>query len=180
MARIVRNHRLDSRTARALLPKRHAPYWHALTRGRALGYRKGAKGGVWFAKYRTADGKREQLLLGVADDAFDSETSDVLSFAAAQVKARDWFEALDRDAGRRRPRYTVEEALDDYLENFAGKSLDKTRLCRRAVRSARVQECAGERSHHRATARVSGEDRVAPFRVPCEQEGHRQGAAASR
>jgi integrase len=127
MARIVRNQRLDSRSARALLPKRHAPYWHTLTRGRALGYRKGSKGSVWLAKYRTADGKREQLLLGPTDDAFDGETSDVLSFAAAQTKARDWFEALDRDAGRRRPRYTVEDALDDYIANFSGKSLDKTR-----------------------------------------------------
>ncbi|WP_343518460.1 hypothetical protein [Sphingomonas sp.] len=80
MARIVRNQRLDSRSARALLPMRHAPYWHALTRGRALGYRKGSKGGTWIAKYRTADGKREQLLLGAADDAFNGETSDVLRF----------------------------------------------------------------------------------------------------
>src|SRR3546814_4895083 len=75
MARTIRNQRLDSRTARAVLAIRHAPYWHALTRGRALGYRKGAKGGAWLAKYRTADGKREQVLLGPADDAFDSETS---------------------------------------------------------------------------------------------------------
>lgn len=127
MARTIRNHRLDSRNARALLARRHAPYWHALTRGRALGYRKGAKGGVWLAKYRTADGGREQFLLGPADDAFDSDTSDVLSFAIAQAKAREWFELLDRNAGRRPGRYTVEDALDEYIENFAGKSLEKTR-----------------------------------------------------
>lgn len=150
MARIVRNQRLDSRSARALLPMRHAPYWHALTRGRALGYRKGSKGGTWIAKYRTADGKREQLLLGAADDAFDGETSDVLSFAAAQAKARDWFEALDRDAGRRRPRYTVEDALDDYIENFTGKSLDKTRyvidrLVRPEFRNVQVSDLTTER-----------------------------------
>lgn len=150
MARIVRNQRLDSRSARALLPKRHAPYWHALTRGRALGYRKGAKGGIWLAKYRTADGKREQLLLGAADDAFDGETSDVLTFAAAQAKARDWFEALDRDAGRRRPRYTVKDALDDYIANFSGKSLDKTRyvidrLVRPEFRNVQVSDLTTER-----------------------------------
>lgn len=127
MARIIRNNRLDSRTARAQLARRHAPYWHALTRGRALGYRKGTKGGIWLAKYRTADGKREHIQLGAADDAFDAETSDVLSFATAQAKAREWFETLDRDAGRRPRRYTVENALDDYLEHFTGKSLDKTR-----------------------------------------------------
>lgn len=150
MARIIRNQRLDSRSARALLPKRHAPYWHPLTRGRALGYRKGAKGGIWLAKYRTADGKREQLLLGAADDAFDAETSDVLSFATAQAKARDWFEALDRDAGRRRPRYTVENALDDYIANFSGKSLDKTRyvidrLVRPEFKNVQVRDLTTER-----------------------------------
>src|SRR3546814_11896943 len=126
MARTIRNHRLDSRTARAVLAIRHAPYWHALTRGRALGYRKGAKGGAWLAKYRTADGKREQVLLGPADDAFDSETSDVLSFAAAQTKARAWFETLDRNSGRRPGRYTVEDALDEHIDNFTGKYLEKT------------------------------------------------------
>ncbi|WHU03658.1 site-specific integrase [Sphingomonas sp. NIBR02145] len=150
MARIVRNQRLDSRSARALLARRHAPYWHPLTRGRALGYRKGAKGGIWLAKYRTADGKREQLLLGAADDAFDGETSDVLTFAAAQAKARDWFEALDRDAGRRRPRYTVEDALDDYIANFSGKSLDKTRyvidrLVRPEFKNVQVSDLTTER-----------------------------------
>jgi integrase len=127
MARIVRNHRLDSRTARAQLAQRAAPYWQILIRGRALGYRKGANGGVWLAKYRTSDGARQQVLLGPADDAFDGETSDVLGFAAAQAKARAWFETLDRNSGRRPGRYTVDDALTEYIDNFTGKSLDKTR-----------------------------------------------------
>lgn len=65
-------------------------------------------------------------MLGPADDAFDSETSEVLNFAAAQAKARGSFETLDRDAGRR-PRYAVDSALDDYLPDFSSKSLDKSR-----------------------------------------------------
>src|SRR3546814_18088367 len=113
MARTIRNHRLDSRTARAVLAIRHAPYWHALTRGRALGYRKGAKGGAWLAKYRTADGKREQELLGPADAAFDSATSAVRSFAAPQTKARERFVTPDRNSGRRARRATDENAHDD-------------------------------------------------------------------
>ena len=93
---------------------------------------------------------RRQLLLGAADDAFDGETSDVLTFAAAQAKARDWFEALDRDAGRRRPRYTVEDALDDYIANFSGKSLDKTRyvidrLVRPEFKNVQVSDLTTER-----------------------------------
>lgn len=110
----------------------------------------GIEGGVWIAKCRTGDGKREQLILGPADDAFDGETSAVLSFAAAQTMAREWFEALDRDAGRRRPRYTVEDALDDYLANFSGKSFDKTRyvidrLVRPEFKGVQVSDLTTER-----------------------------------
>jgi integrase len=127
MARTIRHVRLDSRTARLQLSKRSAPYWVTLTRGRALGYRKGANGGTWLARYRAPTGERAQLALGAADDALDADTADVLSFSAAQSKARDWFAQLDRNAGRRPARYTVGDALDDYLHNFTGKSVDKTR-----------------------------------------------------
>jgi integrase len=127
MARTIRYAKIDSRTARAQLPMRNNPYWHPLARGRALGYRKGGKGGSWVAKYRAEDGERAQVLLGPADDALDGETSAVLSFSAAQAAARQWFELLDRNAGRRREAYTVGQALDEYLANFTGKSLEKTR-----------------------------------------------------
>lgn len=127
MARTIRHVRLESRTARLQLAKRSAPYWVTLTRGRALGYRKGANGGTWLARYRASTGERAQLALGAADDALDADIVDVLSFSAAQSKARDWFAELDRNAGRRPARYTVGDTLDDYLHNFTGKSVDKTR-----------------------------------------------------
>jgi integrase len=127
VARTIRHAKLDSRTARAQLAIRGNPYWHPLARGRALGYRKGRKGGTWVAKYRAADGGRAETLLGPADDALDADTSAVLTFAAAQAAARDWFALLDRNAGRRPDPYTVGRALDDYLANFTGKSLEKTR-----------------------------------------------------
>ena len=127
MARTIRHAKIDSRTARAQLPVRNNPYWHSLARGRALGYRKGGKGGSWVAKYRSDDGQRAQVLLGPADDALDADTSAVLTFAAAQAAARDWFARLDRNSGRRPDPYTVGKALDDYLANFTGKSLGKTR-----------------------------------------------------
>jgi integrase len=127
MARTIRHNKIDSRTARAQLGVRNNPYWHSLARGRALGYRKGRKGGTWIAKYRAANGTRAERLLGPADDALDAETSDVLTFATAQAAARDWFALLDRNAGRRPDPYTVGQALDDYLAAFTGKSLAKTR-----------------------------------------------------
>jgi integrase len=127
MARTIRHSKLDSRTSRAQLPVRNNPYWQAITRGRALGYRKGGKGGTWIAKYRSDDGARAQTLLGPADDALDAETAAVMTFAQAQAAARNWFALLDKNAGRRPEPYTVGQALNDYLANFSGKSLQKTR-----------------------------------------------------
>lgn len=127
MARSIRHAKIDSRTAPAQLAARSNPYWHALARGRALGYRKGRKGGNWVAKYRSNDGARAETLLGPADDALDADTSAVLTFSEAQAAAREWFALLDRNAGRRPEPYTVGQALNDYLENFTGKSLEATR-----------------------------------------------------
>ena len=127
MARTIRHAKIDSRTARAQLPVRSNPYWHPLARGRALGYRKGRKGGTWIAKYRSDDGARAETLLGPADDALDAATAAVLTFSHAQAAARDWFALLDKNAGRRPEPYTVGQALDEYLANFTGKSLEPTR-----------------------------------------------------
>jgi integrase len=127
MARTIRHSKLDSRTARAQLPVRNGPYWHPIARGRALGYRKGGKGGSWVAKYRSDGGARAQTLLGPADDALDADTSAVLTFSQAQAAARDWFALLDRHSGRRPAPYTVGKALDEYLDNFTGKSIKPTR-----------------------------------------------------
>lgn len=127
MARSIRSAKLETRTARARLAARHAPYWVVLVEGRALGYRRGPQGSGWFAKYRGEDGTRHQKRLGSTDDGLDGGATDILSFAEAQKAAREWFDRLDRAHGRRLDRYTVGQALDDYLESFSGKSLEKTR-----------------------------------------------------
>ena len=56
MARSVRNAKLDTRSARAKLAARREPYWTVLSAGCALGYRRGAKGGTWIAKFRDREG----------------------------------------------------------------------------------------------------------------------------
>lgn len=82
-------------------------------------------GGSWSARYRSQDGVRHQKLIGIADDVLDEADSAVLSFATAQEVARAWFSDLDQNDGRRPARYTVGNALDDYLEAFAGKAKDQ-------------------------------------------------------
>jgi integrase len=116
MARTVRNQKLDSRSARAKLGMRDSPYWVSLAPGCTLGYRKGPKGGVWLAKI-VRKGLRQQTTLGPADDALDPDGVLAVSFAQAQVKARDWFATVTRPEQPSGP-YTVRDAVADYLDWF--------------------------------------------------------------
>jgi len=113
---------MKSRDSRAKLPKRHTPYWLVLEKGRALGYRKGEKGGNWLAKYYDplANPTRLQVKLGPADDDSEPDGKMVLSFAQAQAAAREWFKDAFHKATGERIRtgpYTVANAVDDYLED---------------------------------------------------------------
>jgi integrase len=133
MARIVRNPKLDTRSARTKLPMRDSPYWVSLAPGCALGYRKGPKGGVWLAKL-VRDALRQQTTLGPADDALDPDGTLAISYAEAQVKARNWFARKSRPAKPTGP-YTVRDAMTDYLDWFRAtgrKSINETEASVRA------------------------------------------------
>jgi len=127
MPRTVSEARLQERSARARLQPRHHPYWRAISEGRHIGYYNGKRGGSWVARCRVPDGK-EYLTksLGEADDNFPADGLAVLNWAQALELALEWFEDV-RIGGKAGVRYTVGDALDDYLENFTGKSLKKTR-----------------------------------------------------
>jgi integrase len=132
MARMVRNPKIDTRSAREKLSARREPYWTVLSQGCALGYRKGAKGGTWIARFRDGDGKRLLEAFGAADDARDPDGLSVFSFAQAQERARAWFARKAREqagdfALPDRP-YTVADALADYRADYlrrGGKAVDR-------------------------------------------------------
>ena len=110
MARTVRNAKIDTPSGRAKLPERREPHWTVISRGAALGYRKGAKGGSWIARLRDEAGKQHYEAIGVADDHRDANSGDVLSFGQAQAKAREWFE---------RKRYEIETGAQNEEEAVA-------------------------------------------------------------
>jgi hypothetical protein len=132
MARTVRNLKIDTRSARAKLAERREPYWTVISAGNALGYRRGAKGGTWIAKFRDADGKRHLESLGAADDARDADGLSAFSFSQAQERARTWFQRKAREragdfVALDRP-YTVADALADYRADYlrrSGKATDR-------------------------------------------------------
>jgi hypothetical protein len=120
MARTVPNAKIDSRSARAKLAERREPYWTVISAGCALGYRKGAKGGTWIARFRDTACKQHYEALGAADDARDRDGRSVYSFAQAQERARNWFRQKAREDAGEAPvddvedgPYTVAKALRD-------------------------------------------------------------------
>lgn len=132
MARTVRNPKIDTRSARVKLPARREPYWTVLSQGCALGYRRGAKGGTWIARFRGEDGRQHYGPLGAADDARDPDGLSVFGFAQAQERARAWFHQKAREqAGDFAPSagpYTVADALADYRADYlrrGGKAADR-------------------------------------------------------
>jgi integrase len=139
MARTVRNPKLDTRSARAKLLTRAEPYWTVISEGCALGYRRGAKGGTWIARFRDEAGKQHYGALGAADDARDADGLSVFSFAQAQGRARDWFRVKAAEqAGDfiplNRP-YMVMDAVTDYLADYkrrSGKATDRMEASVRA------------------------------------------------
>jgi integrase len=128
MARTVRNAKLDTRSARARLTAKKSGYWVPITRGFALGYRKGPKGSAWLARLIDSE-HRHETTLGPADDALDADGERILDYAQAQAKARNWLASLHAE-DKAQP-YTINRCLDDYITDYkrrGGKALDRLEI----------------------------------------------------
>ena len=155
MPRTVRNAKIDTRSARTKLPERREPYWTPVSRGCGLGYRRGAKGGTWIARLRTAEGRQIYDALGAADDARDADGLTVFSFAEAQDRARKFFHAKARElAGSEAPDdrpYTVERALAHYFLDREQRGSKGVRADRYAA-DARIIPLVGDVELSKLTA----------------------------
>lgn len=122
MARTVQDVRLDNRSSRVRLEPRKKPYYRLIEQGRHIGYYRGSRGGSWLAR-TSLDGRYVQEKIGAADDVRDANGIDVLSFAQAQAKARDWFDmqAQLEHGGPVGP-YSVSQACEDYLADYLRRS----------------------------------------------------------
>ncbi len=140
MPRTVNDAPLTTRAARERLAVRHQPYWRGIEAGAAIGYRKGATGGVWLVRIGdpTAGGGYRQAALGRADDALKAAGTEVLDYRQAEAEARKWIARHHRIAAGVEPEpptspatpYTVADAIGDYLADYAargGKALGTTR-----------------------------------------------------
>jgi integrase len=122
MAGKVKLIKIDTREARANLQARGQPYYVELLNGLHLGYRKGAKRGVWVTRRWRADHYIVTTLDGMADDTEHADGERVLSFDQARRKALELAgeaaKADRRHAPSRRVKvapYLVRDAIEAYL-----------------------------------------------------------------
>lgn len=117
MSRIVRDAKLESRSARCQLKVSGKPYYRALESGLHLGYRKGKKGGRWVVRLYVGDKDyKVRGIEGIPDDLQDADGKAVLSYAQAQEQARAMFRTENAPAGTGRSALTVKAACEDYVE----------------------------------------------------------------
>jgi integrase len=114
--RRVRSADLETRAARARLKPRGKPYYRNLGDNTHLGYRKGARRGVWVVR-RYVGGASPYTMetIAEADDGLDADGVTILDFWQAQERARG---TPKHGSGK----YTVAEAISDYLDHIEGKA----------------------------------------------------------
>jgi len=133
MPRSARHANLETRTGRARLKVRRAPYFVKIAKGLRLGYYRGATAGTWIGRRYLGNGSYETDPLGLADDTTEADDLKVLDYWQAQEAVRRWAERnrlADVGVTRRGP-YSVSDAVRDYLEEITA---EKTA---RPVRDAR-------------------------------------------
>ena len=113
--------KIDTKTAREALRPRREPYWHKLTTGLHLGYRRPAAGdGTWIAR-RTEGAKKTYQSLG---QFFDTEKPKRKAFDDARSAAQHW--AGQTDAGVEAYGVTVEAACRAYVDAKRSEKGDST------------------------------------------------------
>jgi integrase len=121
--RRVRAADLETRAARQRLKARGKPYYRNLGDNTHLGYRKGQRRGVWVVR-RYVGGESPYIMetIAEADDHLDSNGVTVLDFWQAEERARG---TPKHGSGK----YTVADAVSDYLEHIEGRpSWNDTKL----------------------------------------------------
>jgi integrase len=122
VGRLARDPRLETREARLRLPAQHEPYWRQITTGVFIGYRKGKLGGAWYARYLRSTGAYIKKRLGKADDRLDADGRIILDYKEAHRKALTIADASGRGSPGVDPRYTVSEALTDYMRLYEAQA----------------------------------------------------------
>jgi integrase len=124
-----------------------------LEKGRALGYRKSAKGaGTWIARLYRPDAKpsKKYEALGSADDFHEADGLEVLTFGQAQAKANEWFTGRTMEAAEEdgitppaKGAYKVSAALDEYLKDAERRGVKGIKIMTQTI-NAHIRPALGD------------------------------------
>ena len=117
-----RSYKLETATARRKLVIRKKPYWITIAPGIALGYRCNAGAGTWSVRSTDGHGNDWIRRIGLSDDLEPADGSAVLTFWAAQDRARTLARGQTGDDGDRP--LTVVEALERYEADLVARGGD--------------------------------------------------------
>ncbi len=134
MVSSARKSSLETRSARARLRARRAPYYAKVAKGLRLGYYRGVKGGTWIGSRYRSEGSYETISLGNADDHLAADNIKVFDYWQAQDALRKWSEQqtlIDEGLMQAGP-YTVADAVRDYLDEIRAEKKPE------AVRNAEI------------------------------------------
>jgi integrase len=121
MPRAARYVKLETRSARAKLRARRAPYFVKVAKGLRLGYYRGNGSGTWIGRRYLGARQYETTSIGIADDTTAADNVAVYDFWQAQDVLRRWGERgrlADHGIVRTGP-YTVRAAIEDYFSEIA-------------------------------------------------------------
>lgn len=152
MPRGQRNNAFGKRTNRFKQLESDRNHWTPVDEGIALGYRRGKTKSVWYVRRYVGAGRYEQSPIGLADDYRDADGLDVLSFYQAQDRAKARVRVAD-EADRPLPSrrgYTVDDALDAYLEHYRAESGKQTVEVERVI-DKDIRPALGARPVHELT-----------------------------
>jgi len=96
--------KIDTSAKRLRLKLRREPYWHQISKGKFLGYRRTSSGGSWIARMRGDDDKQKYHALG-----------NDLEFDNALKATNEWMESI---SGVESHRYTLRNTVDDYVKHL--------------------------------------------------------------
>jgi integrase len=140
VVRSARKLSLETRTARAKLLMRRAPYFVKIGKGLRLGYYRGSTAGTWIARRHRGGITYDTVALGRADDLTDADGSKTFNFWQAQVAARAWDEKqhlIDEGLVHGGP-YTVANAMHDYLDAIRAEKGPKAERTAKYVCNASI------------------------------------------
>lgn len=103
--------RIDTTSGRRALKPRRDPYWHKITEGRYVGFRRSERGGTWIARLWDKDANRQRFSALEVHHLWDSKDA----FQDAFSKALDWYAQAERVEDHQ---YTVADAFDEYIDHL--------------------------------------------------------------